>query len=226
MAKRAALRHRITTVRGIQAVYIPFVHTKLAQYRQTLASPSLQRLQSSTSTSLAKAASSPYSDDRDLPEDQPLFLPHQLSEAELELSTPGLAEMEARLRDGQLTDCLDKLRVHLHIRSRLITYKDRHVRHQRPNTRARTKINKNEAKITALKLKYRAARQAKLALAGHGDWEKRFKVLLDSDVVTLRGDDEVVGTGTSEGKRTLSWIWMGADDEGDASGIRGLSDGV
>lgn len=67
---------------------------------------------------------------------------------------------------------------------------------------------------------------AKLALAGHGRWEDRWKPLLDADVTTLRGDDEVAGAGTSEGQRTLSWIWMGADGGGDASGIAGLNDGM
>ena len=232
MAKRAVLRHRINTIRTVQAVYIPFVHSKLAQYRQTLRpSSSSSSISSSTDHSApshltSRRLATGEVDRLDLPEIQPLFLPHQLSPSELDLSTPGLAEMEARLRDGQLTDSLDKLRVHLHIRSRLITYKNRHVRHQKYNTRARTRIDKNEAKINALKQKYRAARLAKLALVGHGDWEKRWRELADADVTTMRGDDEVVGIGISEGKRTLSWIWMGADDGGDASGIRGLSDGA
>ena len=78
---------------------------------------------------------------------------------------------------------------------------------------------------SAYKRKYCAARKAKLALVGRGQWEHKWKELNDADVSTMRGDDEVVGVGTSEGKRTLSWIWMGAGNGGDASGIQGLSDG-
>ena len=118
-----------------------------------------------------------------------------------------------------------KLRIHLHIRSRLVTYRNRNVRHQAPSTRARTRIDQNESKITALKAKYRAARAAKLALVGPGAWEQRYKPLQDSDVTAIRGDDAVAGVGMSEGKFVLSWIWMGADG-GDANGIRGLHDGA
>ncbi|GJF00837.1 hypothetical protein PsYK624_171390 [Phanerochaete sordida] len=140
----------------------------------------------------------------DVPERQPLFLPHELEEDNLESCVAGLADMESRLRDGQLSDSLNKLRVHLHICSCLVRFKDRHVRHQRPNTRACIKIKQNEIKIVTLKKKYRAAWRAKLALVGHGAWERSWKELLDSDVTTMRGDDEVVGVGTSEGKHTLS----------------------
>ncbi|GJE90469.1 CxC2 domain-containing protein [Phanerochaete sordida] len=218
IAKRAALRHRLNSVRAVQAVYMPCVARKLAQYRLDLLPT---RLASAPRPLPAEI------DLLDVPERQPLFLPHQLEEDELQASVAGLADLEARLRDGQLSDSLDKLRVHLHIRSRLIRFKDRHICHQRANTRARTKIDQNEVKIAALKEKYRAARKAKLALVGPGSWERRWRVLLDSDVTSLRGDDEVVGVGTSEGKRTLSWIWMGADAEGgDANGIRGLNDAL
>lgn len=227
MAKRAALRHRINAVRNTQAVYMPFVAVKLAQYRQSLAASSPAR---SVTTSGApgprrRRRGAEEVDLADLPESQPLFLPHQLSETELDLCAPGLAEIESRLRDGQLTDSLDKLRVHLHIRSRLITFKNRHMRHQQQNTRANAKIHQNEAKIDALVLKYRAARVAKLALVGPGDWERRWKVLCEEDIASLQGDDQVVGKGTSEGKRTLSWIWMGADEGECVNGIRELSDG-
>ncbi|GJF00762.1 CxC2 domain-containing protein [Phanerochaete sordida] len=218
ISKRAALRHRLNGVRAVQAVYMPCVARKLAQHRLDLIS--------------SRPASAPRPlpseiDLLDVPERQPLFFPHELEEEELESSVAGLADIESRLRDGQLSDSLDKLRVHLHIRSRLVRFKDRHVRHQRANTRARTKIDQNEVKIAAFKEKYRAARKAKLALVGPGAWERRWRVLLDSDVTSLRGDDDIVGVGTSEGKRTLSWIWMGADAEGgDANGIRGLNDAL
>ncbi|EKM49373.1 uncharacterized protein PHACADRAFT_33448 [Phanerochaete carnosa HHB-10118-sp] len=79
------------------------------------------------------------------------------------------------------------------------------------------KLQQNEIKITAFKDKYRSARQAKLAIVGPGPWEQRWKVLQDQDVVTLHGDDEIVGVGTSEGKQELSWIWKGTNGEGDPS---------
>lgn len=205
---------------------MPCVPLKLARHRQRLATAAAARSATSTSSPHPSQRRSPSSTDAlDLPEAQPLFFPHQLTQPERDGCVTGLADMESRLREGQMSDSLDKLRVHLHIRTRLVRFKDRHIRHQQQNTRARTKIDQNEKHITAFKEKYQAARAAKLALVGPGAWEQKWKVLHDSDVVSLRGDDEVVGVGTSEGQRTVSWIWMGADD-GDATGIRGLSDGA
>lgn len=141
----------------------------------------------------------------DLPKQQPLFFSHQLKNFELDACADGLSDMETCLREGQLCDSLNKLRIHLHIRLRLVRFKDCYVRHQRPSTRARAKIDQNEAKIRALKEKYRAARAAKLAL-GPGLWEQCWQPFQNEDVVTLRHNDEVVGVGTSKGKRTISWI--------------------
>ena len=88
-------------------------------------------------------------------------------------------------------------------------------------------MSSNESKIKALKQKYRDAHRAKLALVGPGPWQHRWRELTEDDITSLQGDDQVVGIGTSEGKRTLSWIWMGADGKSsDASGIQGLNDGA
>ena len=149
----------LANIREIQALYMPCVPRYVGRW-----------LQSNTQSA-------------DFPEEYPLVLPHSLSSDDLPLCAPDIASLEERLRDGCLHDSLDKLRVHLHIRSRLAVDKTRNVRHQGANTRARNKINVNEGKITALAEKYRAARTAKLALAGHGDWEKTWRVLERADVV-------------------------------------------
>ncbi|GJF00231.1 CxC2 domain-containing protein [Phanerochaete sordida] len=222
IAKRASLRHRIASIRSVQAIYMPCVPMKLARHRQSLLAAAPTPATAPTASRPRRQASS---DVVDLPEQQPLFLPSALDPEERAGCIAGIAEMEGELRDGQLADSLDKLRVHLHIRSRLVTYRNRHVRHQAPSTRARTRIDQNESKITALKAKYRAARAAKLALVGPGAWEQRYKLLQDSDVTAIRGDDAVAGVGMSEGKFVLSWIWMGADG-GDANGIKGLHDAL
>ncbi|GJF00807.1 CxC2 domain-containing protein [Phanerochaete sordida] len=224
IAKRASLRHRITSIRNVQAIYMPCVPMKLARHRQSLVAASASTASNGPSTS-SRPRSQADADVVDLPEHQPLFLPSSLGQAERDGCAGGITDMECKLRDGQLADSLDKLRVHLHIRSRLVSYRDRHVRHQGPSTRARTRIDQNESKITALKAKYRAARAAKVALVGPGTWEQRYKPLEDADVTAIRGDDAISGVGMSEGKYVLSWIWMGADG-GDANGIRGLHDAL
>ena len=90
----------------------------------------------------------------------------------------GLAEIELRLREGQLQESLEKIRLQLHVKTRLIGDKQRNARGQRPNTRAITKINTNEAKIIAFAEKYRAARRARLVLEGNGEWEDEFRELV------------------------------------------------
>ncbi|KAF7797546.1 hypothetical protein EIP86_008746 [Pleurotus ostreatoroseus] len=193
--KRSTIRRRIANIREIQSIYMPCVPRYAAKWAQS-------NLQSA-----------------DFPEEFPLVLPHSLSPDDLQLCFRGIASLEECLRDGALHDALDKLRVHLHIRSRLAAGKARNVRHQGANTRARKKIDVNESKIISLAEKYRATRAAKLALAGNGDWEKAWRPLERSDVrcmvaepnsavnVADGGDMQV----PSEGRRTVSWIWMSAD---------------
>ena len=165
------------------------------------------------SESSASHRHSPQTMDR--PESQPLFLPHSLTQEDRDACTGDLGQIEERLRDAQLLASLDQLRVHLHIKSRLVTYKNRHVRHQVPNTRARRRIEVNEGKIIALAEKYRAARKAKLDLAGPGGWEEQWKDLRREDVRTMMAEEDPINMTAeegvqfiSEGRRTTSWIWI------------------
>ncbi|GJF00658.1 hypothetical protein PsYK624_169540 [Phanerochaete sordida] len=163
--KRSALQRKVAAVRSIQAMYMPPLPRLLAT---TLAESSRPPAVSSNTT---------VPPDLHAPENQPLFLPGQLSSEDLQLCTPGLADLEERLRDGQLHESLDKLRVQLHVKSCLLNFKGRHVRHQRPNTVMRWRLDTNNAKIIALAEKYRAARRAKLALTGPGKWKREHRSL-------------------------------------------------
>lgn len=110
------------------------------------------------------------------------------------------------------------------------------MRGQRPNTRARRHLDVNESKIIAIADKYRAARVAKMALAGPGRWEKTWCELAKSDVRTMLAEDDPrnkkamddaaarAGGGAppmlSEGRRQTSWIWMAAGGDGTATGMQ------
>lgn len=210
MQRRTGLRARIASIREVQAIYIPPVPQLVAQYQQAIAT----RLASQTRPSLTIT-------DIDVPEDQPLFLPSALTSEQRAICTPGLAEIETRLRDGQLASSLDTLRCHLHIKSQMLRYKERNVRHQDPNTRARAKIETNETKIVVAAEKYRAAWNAKIALVGRGQWTGKWRELKKSDVRCLNEDNGLdgQGAGRSEGRRSLSWIWQGADATEGGSGM-------
>lgn len=207
--KRGALRRRLITLRTIQAIYMPCVASLLSQHLRTHGEPGQRTLDETGA----------------FPEDQPLFFPYEIDVDELERCHPGLAELEERLRNAQMHDTLDKIRVQLHVKTRLIAFKNRNLRHQKQNTRARRQIEVNEGKIIALAEKYRAARRAKLALCGHGTWEREWRELARSDVRTLSSAEDpqwVLGNPgdanddvpmLSEGRRQVSWIWMAADRE-------------
>ena len=152
----------------------------------------------------------------------------------------------------QNTGTLDVLRTYLHIKSRLIRFKARNVRHQGANTRARDKIDKNEVKIAAAAEKYRAARTAKLHLSGPGPWEREWRPLQATDVRCMRENEpdvtavgletleqqiarvrgetrgrltEAPRTLSGESRRQVSWIWNAADALNGGEEVEGMQDG-
>ncbi|KAI0070972.1 hypothetical protein K474DRAFT_1561156, partial [Panus rudis PR-1116 ss-1] len=155
-----------------------------------------------------------------LAENTPLFLPSALTLEQRELCSSGLAELESRLREGQMRDALDELRIKLHLKSALIGDRVRNVRHQVMATRSQQRFAANESKIITQAEKYRAAHRAKLLVAGHGEWESDWPELKKEDVRTLQEDafdlDDVEdgSAPTSEGRREISWIWISADRQG------------
>lgn len=133
--KKIALRWRITAVRAPQAIYMPCVPELIACHKaEALLAAAKAFASAATSTvpatSLtkkpprrARGQHTTPNDSDDCPEDQPLFLPYQLSKEQLDRYSLGLAEMENRLREAQLHNSLDKLRVQLHVKSRIVNFK-------------------------------------------------------------------------------------------------------
>jgi hypothetical protein len=126
-----------------------------------------------------------------------------------------LAEIEWALQVGQAYESLDELRNNLQVWSHLYRVKDRFVRGQTANTRARNTINVIQACIDASGDGYCAALVSLAPLLGKTGWEGQLQPLEDAD---KREIAEAEGS-TSEGKRTLSWIWktigvVGVKDDG------------
>ena len=137
-----------------------------------------------------------------------LYLPSALSNAAHVSLNPALPSTELRLRHAQANDALEQLRRHLRARTRLYNVKDRDVRGQRYNTRARTYISTLQEKINADAARYRTAHQA-LLLLDPGDpdtWQKVLWPLEDIDIRFMKEhlDNEMEGTWT------LPWIWRTA----------------
>ena len=148
--------------------------------------------------------------------------------------------MERDLRLGQCQDALSKLRHHLHSRARVLVDKYINVRHQVPNTRSRSLLDRITAKINTSADKYNAAYASLLVLDPdpNAKWRLELQPLSQDDIRSMSDADPLVGsthkesTGSShhsslpggipsEGNRTLSWIWRGALND-DASSTPGF----
>ncbi|GJF01001.1 hypothetical protein PsYK624_173060 [Phanerochaete sordida] len=243
--RRAAIRRRTQTIREIQAIYMPPV-AQLVAAELPVISANLKRKaderqkRSRTSTAASTGASPPARDVETTvpPEHVPLFLPSNISPEHLGSLSPRLRAMESDLREGQMRSALDKLRVHLHIKTRLVSFKARQVRHQRENMKAREQLETNDMKIKSFKEKYRAARAAKMRLDGPGSWEQEWRPLGDNDVRGLRDFDPLLTAENeslprrqivTEGGRSISWIWNGVgrrDDSSEAGNLGGMNEAL
>src|SRR5882757_2656671 len=92
-----------------------------------------------------------------------LWLPSQLS---TQIPTDErLRRIEWKLRHAQAYESLSRVRQHLQTRAYLYKFKDRFIRGQGPNTRARNAIESITAKINVAASEYRAAYTALVALS-------------------------------------------------------------
>ncbi|KAF8442225.1 hypothetical protein L210DRAFT_3397494 [Boletus edulis BED1] len=140
------------------------------------------------------------------PQDLPLLLPSALHR---QVPCDGrLEEIEWRLRFGQAHDALEELRQALHSRTYMLRFKDRFLRGQGANTRARNCLRSVDVKVNGAAAKYRAAHNALLELSpllGKDGWKGTLRRLENNDIRSMtEGTDER----SSEGRRRLSWIWI------------------
>lgn len=136
------------------------------------------------------------------------------------LRSADLINAEDRLREAQCYEALEKLRHHLYLRTGLVSYRRRNVRHQGAATRARGFVDRNEAKVQLFAEKYCRARAARLNLigpgVGPGGWEEDLQVLHRDDIRVMNASAATADqppTRTSalgEGHRQVSWIWKAA----------------
>lgn len=117
-----------------------------------------------------------------------------------------LCQIEYDLRVPQALEALDDLRAQLQVRAHVYKFKERFVRGQGANTRARNALNTINGRVHIAAAEYRAARQALASLApilGRTTWKTDFPELLPGDI---RDISEGLETDTLGTKHT-SWIW-------------------
>lgn len=133
-----------------------------------------------------------------------------------------LQRIEWKLRYSQAHEALDVIQTQLQIRAHLYKFKDRFVRGQGANTKARNTINGTDMKIKAAADQYNAAFDALTALAPHlfeFKWKEELLPLRPEDIRDISEGKENSKGKESEGTRTMSWIWKkvpvdNIDDEG------------
>ncbi|EDR12898.1 uncharacterized protein LACBIDRAFT_323718 [Laccaria bicolor S238N-H82] len=226
--RRLLLLRQLKHFRNLQVIYMPLVTSVQAQNEESW------REQQSTNQS------SQIGDSLTDVEHQVLWLPSTLPENHRKHSCDAtLIDIEIRLRRAQCEDMLDKIRSLQRGHLSFISFRNRNIRNQNPNTRAQDTISRLEDKSKALAVKYRAARKALLALLGPGDWETHLQELKDGDLTTPDGHkisiedpDDLFGPdghelskrkradikkGLGQGKKIVSWIWTTPQGVGDES---------
>ncbi|KAF4597769.1 hypothetical protein EYR40_008234 [Pleurotus pulmonarius] len=132
-----------------------------------------------------------------------------------------LRELEWELRYAQAHDALNAVRAGLHLRVSVFRHKDRFDRGQRALTRAMGNVSRVQNQIDGAAHRYRVARTALSALARFltkdVSWRGELQELKAEDI---RGLGVADMDNTSEGRRTISWIWrtVGVDGDNEDSG--------
>lgn len=118
-----------------------------------------------------------------IPEDVDIWLPSSVTSNRRGASCiEGLPEMELKLRTAQCSSSLQGLRQTLRVKTRMIYFKNKNIRGQREGTRSRAIIDRVHKRAIRFVQKYRAARKAKMALEGPGDWQLVFQELKNEDI--------------------------------------------
>ena len=134
----------------------------------------------------------------DHPENATIWLPSKIpSSFCMQVCYPGLAAIEEKIRTAHCYDSLDAVRNVLNVKSRLVHFKNSSARGQREGNRSRTIIDRVHERARVAAERYRAARCAKLVLAGVGDWEDVLRTLEDGDI---RGYQDVEKLHTRVGR--------------------------
>ncbi|KIJ11640.1 hypothetical protein PAXINDRAFT_164080 [Paxillus involutus ATCC 200175] len=157
------------------------------------------------------------------PEDFDFHLPSQVCRS---VACPlQLEQIEWQLRKGQAYDALDELHQALRSHSYMLKFKDQFLCGQGPNIRARNCLKSVDNKVNASAVKYCAAHNALsvlselLKIVG---WSNTFPALANDDICAMtEGMND-----SSEGRRTLSWIWKSCKKATEDELDEGLQDAI
>ncbi|KAF8993262.1 hypothetical protein BDZ89DRAFT_973013, partial [Hymenopellis radicata] len=151
--------------------------------------------------------------------DVPLLLPSALASTQTDLDRL-LANTERRLRFGRAQDTLGTIRENILVRGGMYRVKEREARGQAMVTRAAKVLQRIDDHIqdgfNAYQRHWNALEKLSAALQNY-DHRMSLRALTNADMVNIDHSDG------SEGRRTLSWIWMANVN---LSGSAGLQDAL
>lgn len=156
-------------------------------------------------------------------EDCILFMPSELSATTRRcVCTPGLGDIEDRLRFAKAHDALDRLRHHLRNRTFTNKFKIKNVTGQKRNTRACKVQHRIDDRVKISQVQYTRARTALTKLRGPGSWETTLQVLNQSDVHALNERELTVQEKNEERRARATCDSQGedADEEEEVDDIR------
>ncbi|KAI5894719.1 uncharacterized protein SCHCODRAFT_02598112 [Schizophyllum commune H4-8] len=180
---------------------------------------------------------------------QEIYMPHL--EAEVPGARPTLNG--ARVSHAAAGDALEDVRHGLRARSATHAFKNKNLVGNKANTRGQTVLREIDLKIHLAVERYRRHRSAYLTLKGTGSWESDLKELRDDDVrflnertlsskereeedqhrrqgllLTLAPSSVPLpgGVAAGESRRTLSWIWLHAGADIEATALPGADQTV
>ncbi|KAJ3764973.1 hypothetical protein FB446DRAFT_655900, partial [Lentinula raphanica] len=162
MERRTKLMRLMGRIRSIQALYMPAAIHFLGQ-RRVEGEEHVEKI--------------------------PIILPSDLSAEERSSGChANLAGIEEQLREAQIRGTLDSLRNHLHMKSRLLTYRKTNVKAQSTITKSQALLKRNQKQIDSDVHRYRTAWLALEHLRGTGSsgWNK----LRSSDVRMMDGGED------------------------------------
>ena len=229
--KDQELRRKILIWQSLQQLYMPYA-TVIRSKSQEKKEKDRRKEVPAHVSSQQRDPSMPASSDLRLPGDvektesavdMDLLLPssfpgHVRSGANL---VP-LAVKEQRLRHAQCREALTSLRRRLRVCARLFDNKRLHTAGTgtRPNTRMQALLDRQAIHRDRDVERYRAARNALASLDPDGPWQNTLRPLLNQDIrAPIRGQVETMKITKkrksrqgadleSEGRRTLSWLWL------------------
>ena len=181
--RRLLLQREIKRFRNLQALYMPAATVMSVEHEST------QRELPETKRDSVE------------PEHQPLWLPSALPSAQRTHNcSTVLVDIEIKLREAQCHDILDKIRNVQRGRLAFIGFRNRNIRGQNPNTRAKDTLDCLEDKTKSLAVKYRSSQKLLLELLGPGEWEKTLHTMQMTQWAPMDVNDRKNST------RSTNWV--------------------